>query len=520
MNKCLTNLKLSGLAALMALAFFPVKAQEVTLKSLDGTVSMTGDLLEFDGISYRILMLIGEISIDASQVVCEGPGCPNMLANQTEFTVAGSSGIGLNLLPTLIEVFALDRGGDLDVTVNENGSTVYNVLEADGTVYASISVQATDSIDGFSKLLDGSAMIAMSSREVTASELEAFEQAGAGVLNSAAQESIIALDGVVATVNRDNPVSVLSIPQISAIFEGDIVNWSQVGGADAPISLYRRGANAGTTTVFTNIGFADGDHSLTENATILPTDAAVSDAVAADINGIGLTSYAQERRAKAVTLRSVCGGLYGASDFAIKTEEYPLTRRMYLYTKQADIPAVAQEFLDFANSETAQSVIANSGFIGQNLSRNTLDQQGRRMAQAIVTSGNRTELLQLQDLAASVLDATRLSFTMRFDENGELDARALADVERLGKMISNGDFSSRQILVLGFSDDTGAINAQLNETQDMAETVRDAVVNATGRANMGNVRMSPIGYGRLFPVACNATDAGRSSNNRVEIWVK
>ncbi len=520
MYKCLPNLKLSGLAALVTLAFSPIQAQEITLKSLDGTVSMTGDLIEFDGISYRISMLIGEISIDASQVVCEGPGCPNLMADQSEFSIAGSNGIGLNLLPTLIEVYALDRGGDLDVSVNADGTTIYNVLDPDGAIYASISVQATDSIDGFSKLLDGSAAIAMSSRAPSADEIAAFELSGNGSLNSAAQENIIALDGVIAAVNKDNPVDVLSLAQISAIFEGDITNWNQVGGATAPIRLYRRNDTSGTTVVFTDIGFADGEHALTDDATILATDAAVSDAVAGDINGIGLTSYAQERSAKAVALRSVCGGLYGASEFAIKTEEYPLTRRMYLYTAQGSVPNVAQEFLDFASSATAQSVIANSGFIGQNVSRNTLDQQGRRMAQAIVSSANRSELLQLQDLAASVLDATRLSFTLRFEDDGQLDARALADVERLGAMIRDGEFASRQILVLGFSDDTNAVNAQLNATQDMAETVRDAVVIATGRANMGNVRISPIGYGRLFPVGCNATASGRDSNNRVEIWVK
>ena len=193
---------------------------------------------------------------------------------------------------------------------------------------------------------------------------------------------------------------------------------------------------------------------------------------------------------------------------------------MYLYTGSGAIPDVANEFLAFTTSPTAQSIIASAGFIGQNPSTATLDQQGRRIAQAIVSSDGRTELLQLQDLTSSVLDAERYSFTMRFKADGTPDARAIADIEQIGAMIREGTFSSRQILILGFSDNTGTVNAQLNTTQDMAQIVRDAIVTATGRANLGNVRISPIGYGRLMPLSCNETAYGRAANNRVEIWVK
>ncbi len=511
---------LTGLALILSMVLSPLGAQEVTLKSLDGTVSMSGELLEYDGLTYRISMLIGEISIDAAQVVCEGEGCPNLMADITEFSISGSNAISSNLLPTLIEVFALDRGGDLDVSVGADGLATYTVLEADGSVYATISVQASDSADGLASLLEGTASIGMTSRRVSVDEAAAFELAGGGDLRSPEQERIIAMDGVIVAVNRDNPVSILSLEQIAGIFGRNITNWNQVGGPDAPINLYRRDVASGTVSVFSDVVLDGGQLALSNVATVLATDAEVADAVAADQNGIGVTSYAQERSARALALRAICGQLFEPSEFTIKSEEYPLTRRMYLYTKSEALPDVANAFLEFVTSPAAQSVISNSGFIGQNPSRATLDEQGRRMAQAIVSSSGRTELLQLQDLTASVLDAERLSFTLRLNADGTLDSRALADVERMSAQIRDGAFSSRQILVLGFSDNTGAVNAQLNTTQFLAEDVRDAIVEATGRANMGNVRISPIGYGRLLPLACNESSFGKASNNRVEIWVK
>ncbi|MCF6271972.1 MAG: substrate-binding domain-containing protein [Rhodobacteraceae bacterium] len=509
---CKPKLKLSGLAVVASLVFNPLSAQEITLKSLDGTVSMSGTLLEYDGTTYRIAMLVGDISIEASQVTCEGAGCPNLIADLTEFSLAGSSSLGGELLPTLIEVFALERGGDLEVSVSSGGSSVFTVLEPDGGVYATISIEAGDSADGLAGLLDGSATIGMSTRSPTANELAAFEEN--------IQGRILALDGVVAAVHQDNPVRILSLAQIAAIFEGDITNWRDVGGVDAPIALYRRDDLTGTTITFTDLTLTEGQRALGGVATILASDAAVSDAVAGDAFGIGLTSYAQERGARALAIRSVCGQLFEPSVFAIKTEEYPLTRRMYLYTDSPFIPDVATEFLDFVSSDAAQAVISNAGFIGQEASWVNLDQQGRRMAQAIVSGAGRTELLQLQDLAASVLDADRLSFTLRYDDEGALDSRALMDIERLAGMIRNWEFSNRQLLVLGFSDNTGTTNAALASTQIMAQDVRAAIVVATGRANMGNVRVSPIGYGQLMPLACNDTPFGQASNNRVEIWVK
>ncbi len=510
----------AGLVAILSLSFSPLAAEQVTLNSLDGTVSMTGDLLKYDGVTYLLGMLVGDISIDASQVVCEGAACPNAAAALTDFTISGSGAIGNTLLPTLIEVFALERGGDLEVSTNDDGSKKYNVLQADGSVYASITIQSTNATEGFAGLLDGSSVAAMSARHISPNEIAAFDQAGKGQMTSPDQERILAMDGVIAAVNPANRVQILSLSQISAIFEGAITNWKQVGGKDAPIRLYRRAVSADTPSAFYASVMAPAGHEFSSTATEFASDAAVSDAVAADVNGIGLTSYAQARNAKAVTIRSVCGELFGPSDFAIKTEAYPLTRRMYLYTSKIGLPDVAAEFLAFATSPDAQSVISNAGFVDQSVAHASLNGQGRRLAQAIVSAPGRAELLQLQDLASVMLDANRLSFTLHYTKNGALDARALADIKRLAAIIKTGAFSSRQMLVLGFSDNTGAVDAELVSTQAIAQTVRDQIVAATGRATLGNLRISPIGYGPQMPLGCNETDYGRTSNNRVEIWVK
>lgn len=46
----------------------------------------------------------------------------------------------------------------------------------------------------------------------------------------------MALDGVAIIVNPENPVSDLTVEDIAKLFTGEITNWSELGGNDAPVA--------------------------------------------------------------------------------------------------------------------------------------------------------------------------------------------------------------------------------------------------------------------------------------------
>ena len=85
-------------------------AQDVTLASPDGQVEMSGTLLGFDGEFYRLDTVYGEMTVDGSGVLCEGPACPNLQDFVAEIALSGSATMGAVLLPALIEGFALRNG--------------------------------------------------------------------------------------------------------------------------------------------------------------------------------------------------------------------------------------------------------------------------------------------------------------------------------------------------------------------------------------------------------------------------
>ena len=71
-------------------------------------------------------------------------------------------------------------------------------------------------------------------------------------------EHIIARDAIAVIVNPENPVSQLTLKQISDIYSGKISNWSEVGGEDRPIT-----APAAGIVIFT------GKLTVRGNATII-----------------------------------------------------------------------------------------------------------------------------------------------------------------------------------------------------------------------------------------------------------
>jgi len=119
-----------------------------------------------------------------------------------------------------------------------------------------INVTRGGSGPGISALLDGTIDIAQSSRPMTAAERSSFAALGRTVI-----ELKVAVDGIAILVNPDNPVDRLSIGQLKGIFNGTIVNWREVGGADLPILLFGRNATSGTYAFFQEHVLGNGDYS-------------------------------------------------------------------------------------------------------------------------------------------------------------------------------------------------------------------------------------------------------------------
>ena len=81
--------------------------------------------------------------------------------------------------------------------------------------------------------------------------------------------------------------------------------------------------------------------SISSDAKRFESNIELAKAVAADRGGIGIASFAELGIAKGLAIKDTCGLVHQPSEFSVKTNEYPLSRNLYLYTTDTTDPLVS-----------------------------------------------------------------------------------------------------------------------------------------------------------------------------------
>ncbi|MDX8352458.1 phosphate ABC transporter substrate-binding/OmpA family protein [Cognatiyoonia sp. IB215182] len=507
----------------MSLLATSVWAQDVRLTALDGDVTISGELLAFDGNSYTISTVLGRLELDASMVRCDGEACPAVTAQISEFRISGSPTLGKDLIPGLLSAYGsskIDAFASVTQSNGQRGAVSYEVMDIAGDKIAAVDIGVSNTTDGLADLLQGEAMIALASRPARNREARAFEEAGFGDIRAPQNEHIVALDGLLLVTSPDNPVRAITEQNAALAFAGRITNWAELGGRDAPINIYVRDTDSGIREVFDNLLMRPNGLQIGRNVTLIQSDEVLSQVVANDPNGLGFTNFADGEGAKALAIEGVCGLQTPPNAFTIKTEEYPLTRLLYMYTADERLPVHAKGMLDYALSEDAQALISDAGFIDQTIRQASVDSQGLRVASAVVANRDFSTFPQLQEMMSQLISSDRLSTTFRFETgSSQLDARAQDDIVRLAKLLSSDAYRNTEAVFVGFTDSVGdpELNRQLSERR--AGQVVQALLDENPNLQE-NVALRTIGYGEISPLGCNETNTGRRINRRVEVWVR
>ncbi len=494
----------------------------VVLRSLNGSTEIQGNLLSFEDDTYLIETGFGQLQVAANDALCIGDHCPVTRAQSKEVAIASSSDLSGGLVTSLIAGFAEVKKLGLTDTALDDNATGLVLASASGEEFASMKLTASTSAEAAKSLVGGSADLFAASQSVRDGDRTELFGAYADALSNAASQTVIALDAVAIAVAPQNPVATVAQDSIARVFAGEITDWSQLGGNAGAINVYASAAEGNTGAVFKRLILNPAGVSLSANVTLLNSDEDVAKAVMSDPNGIGYTSYSTLNTAKALSIRGVCGIETPANEFTIKTEEYPLSKRVYMYQPRKSVPQPATELVAFMRTNPAQSIIKSQGYIGQDVTSVSINDQGMRFVTSVLQSDAQDVTFdQLQGMMTNFVSADRLSLTFRFEPaSATLDTRAQADVQRLANMIKAGAFENKQIIVAGFSDSVGDGGVNISLSEARAEQVRNSIISAAGLLEGQGVRINTVGYGELSPLGCNETAVGRSINRRVEIWTK
>jgi phosphate transport system substrate-binding protein len=262
------------------------------------------------------------------------------------------------------------RGEETTSYIENKGSdTIVNLALAWAESYQGqhpevrISVTGGGSGTGIASLINGTVDLANASRQIKPEEVE---QAKANGIDPV--EHVIARDAIAVIVNPENPVSQLTLQQISDIYSGKIDNWQEVGGEDRPIVRLSRETNSGTHVYFLETVLRLGDKEnktfFSANTLLLPSSEGIIAEVRQNPNAIGYDGlgYVPDDL-KMIAIAKEPGGEYILPAVAtVNNGTYPIARDLYMYTA-GEPTGIVEVYLDWIMGAEAQEIVTELGFV-------------------------------------------------------------------------------------------------------------------------------------------------------------
>ncbi len=426
------------------------------------------------------------------------PNAADHIITEVILNIRGSNTLGDAITPRLAVEYLTFMGAkqtSMTSVEGENRTVIQGVFG--NNLIREIHVEAKGSSTSFVALAEGSAQIGMSSRRVRLEEItQLFPHDDS--LRSLAHEHVMGLDGIAVVVHADNPVKQLTTDELANVFSGEITNWQELGGENRLIQLHARDSASGTFDTFNSLVLKRHGRSLSAAALRYQSNSDLSDAVSEDSGGIGFSGLGAVRQARviAVASNSSAVAVY-PTPFTIKTEDYPLSRRLYLYTTpETTSQSHVTDFINFAFSRTGQRLVDDSGFV-------SLEISSERVQEIASAPDEYRELTQ---------SASRLSVNFRFRSGSdELDYKSVHDLNRVVRYLDRAGLDG--LTIVGFTDDVGDEDVNIRLSIARARIVSDEL----RQRGVDSIRI--IGMGERMPVSSNLTDTGRIKNRRTEIWV-
>lgn len=519
LTSVLRVLKGAAIFAALFICASATSAQSVRIESSSGGLALEGRVLGYDGTYLRLDTQQGEVTLDYRNVVCTGLSCPNPDDFVELIRFSGSNRLGDLILPALVEGYARDQGLLFTRIEEQPGRFHYDLQTAAGEILARLAFRLTTTEAGFADLLGQEADIVMAAREMTGEELTLARDAGLGRMDRPGNVRILAFDALVPIVAPQVQVPAISLQDLTLAYAGEITSWADLGGPDLPISLHLPTSDDGLAQAFDGQVMQVANTALSDQVVRHATDVDVVDAVMATPGALGIASFEATGDSAVLTLKGPCGLESRASLIAVRTGDYPLTMPLFLYLPVRRLGPFGQDFLGWTLTAEAQRVLRRIGVPGQEAVHIPLSEQGERLAAAILLAGEEVGLGELRRLVRMMDDYDRLSPTFRFAEGESgLEPVSLAHVRAIGQSILEGRYDGKTLLLVGFSDGVGPSDTNRVLSGTRAASIKEAVIAALGGALPADVELYTVGFGEALPMGCDATDWGRRTNRRVELW--
>ncbi|KQC07994.1 MAG: phosphate ABC transporter substrate-binding protein [Candidatus Cloacimonas sp. SDB] len=262
--------------------------------------------------------------------------------------------ITLLILVSLFALPVMAKGSKITIA---GSTTVLPIAQATAETFmdmnptVNISVRGGGSSVGIASIIAGTADIGDASRHIKTKEIAQARENGINPY-----ENIVANDGIAVVVNNSNSINALTLPQLKAIYTGEIKNWKDLGGPNQAIVIISRDVSSGTFEVFNSLVLAGAK--VADGSLMLASNNAVAATVGNTPGAVGYIGLGyMTDKIKAIPMDGIM-----PTKETIQSKEYPIARTLHMYTNGTP-KGLVKDYIDFILSPEGQEIVEQQGFI-------------------------------------------------------------------------------------------------------------------------------------------------------------
>jgi len=306
-------------------------ADSVLLLANDGSARIPGKLISVNDTEFVIESAHGVLTVRQEFVTCEGNGWPDSGPQLDRIMVAVPDPSVARLVTTIVGDYVSSKDFNLtEQLMADSDLPVLLIGDEEGLEVGRLSMAQMDNRTAMRVLFSGQVAFALTRERLTPKQVVAALGFSVQDISDVVTEEIIGLDAVDFVVSEGSSIDVMDLDAANAILAGQITNWSQLGGANAPVELHSLSQSAGLLEQLRVHGFSSA--ALVGDAELHDSVETMNEIVRARDNALGVAFRSQVQDVKSLSLSSAYNVFVDSSEFAIQTEEYPLGVRLYRYT--------------------------------------------------------------------------------------------------------------------------------------------------------------------------------------------
>jgi len=513
-----------------------VFAQAVDLRSPDDFISVSGEIVGFNGVMLRVQTTVGTISVPASEVICFGEGCNTIVASN-DFGLTADAFQDIVTVSATTEDVPQPRSDTLTVAFgNPQYGALYSTLANAFAVTSSETIVTLGANRSVSLVNDATAEtatvsvtddvaaadIVLESVSLNGTDAQAFSDPSGWAEANVLPYQMIGMNAYTVMVAPNAAIDSISLSDLARIFAGEITNWSQIGGADINILPLKLPTETVVGQEIDRLVMQPAGKTSADFVLTMADQGGIVTSINQFPGSVSIVSAARANPDLAVAVSGACGTAVSPTDFNVTSGDYPLVTAIVASYNTTPETGLATELFDFASAEIAQGLISAEGFVSHASVQQPAAEKNGRLSGLLGAALDDAQRAAAAQKFQILFDADRLSPTLiggavSGPEGAWNRAMMLDVIDAMADPANEG----REVIFVGQGQSTAGSQAAISASAIAAATMRDMFAQqARDVIASNNLTLSSYGFGNVSPATCIDGQVANPDFTRIEVWIR